>query len=185
MEGSFLIEPSERHDIKRNSDVASPRKHYFVDSFLRNARRNFRQNEGNHIMANVFYNELRMRGQQVGVGIVPAFGKSKNGLILKKRLEGDSFAKIIVAKDLATPHYNENGIADSQRLRFPFGRRLDALTSEADAYPYIRIGGMLTARKRRKASSFADFLPIFFFFALPLIRIYRTKGPLSWNDKRI
>ena len=46
----------------------------------------------------------------MGVGIVPAFGKSKNGLILKKRLEGDSFAKIIVAKDLVIPHYNENGM---------------------------------------------------------------------------
>lgn len=46
----------------------------------------------------------------MGVGIVPAFGKSENGLTLKKRLEGDSFAKIIVAKDLATPHYNENGM---------------------------------------------------------------------------
>ena len=46
----------------------------------------------------------------MGVGIVSAFGKSKNGLTLKKRLEGDSFAKIIVAKDLAIPHYNENGM---------------------------------------------------------------------------
>ena len=46
----------------------------------------------------------------MGVGIVPAFGKSKNGLTFRKRLEGDSFAKIIAAKDLATPHYNENGM---------------------------------------------------------------------------
>lgn len=61
-EGSFPIEPSARHDIKRKPDVASPRKHYFADSFLRNARRNFRQNEDNHIMENVLYNELRMRG---------------------------------------------------------------------------------------------------------------------------
>ena len=44
------------------SDVASPRKHYFADSFLRNARRNLRQNEGNHIMENALYDELRMRG---------------------------------------------------------------------------------------------------------------------------
>ena len=61
-------------------------------------------------MENALYNELRMRGQQVGVGIVPAFGKSKNGLILKKRLEGDSFAKIIVAKDLAIPPCDDNGV---------------------------------------------------------------------------
>ena len=46
----------------------------------------------------------------MGVGIVPAFGRSKNCVALKKRLEGDSFAKIIVAKDLAIPHYNENGM---------------------------------------------------------------------------
>ena len=46
----------------------------------------------------------------MGVGIVPAFWKSKNGVTLKKRLEGDSFAKIIVAKDLAIPHYDENGM---------------------------------------------------------------------------
>ena len=46
----------------------------------------------------------------MGVGIVPAFGKSKNGLTLKKRLEGDSFAKIIVAKDLVIPHCDDNGV---------------------------------------------------------------------------
>ena len=46
----------------------------------------------------------------MGVGIVPAFGKSKNGVTLKKRLEGDSFAKIIVAKDLAIPYCDENGM---------------------------------------------------------------------------
>ena len=62
LEDPFPIEPSERHDIKRKSDVASPRKYYFADSFLRNARRNFRQNEGKHIMENALYDELRMRG---------------------------------------------------------------------------------------------------------------------------
>ena len=62
LEDPFLIEPSERHGINRKSDVASPRKYYFVDSFLRNARRNFRQNEDNHIMENALYDELRMRG---------------------------------------------------------------------------------------------------------------------------
>ena len=46
----------------------------------------------------------------MGVGIVSSFGKSKNGLTLKKRLEGDSFAKIIADKDLVIPHYNENGM---------------------------------------------------------------------------
>ena len=46
----------------------------------------------------------------MGIGIVPAFGKNKKCVTLKKRMEGDSFAKIIVAKDLATPHYNENGM---------------------------------------------------------------------------
>ena len=46
----------------------------------------------------------------MGVGIVPAFGKSKNGVTLKKRLEGDSFAKIIVAKDLAIPPCDDNGV---------------------------------------------------------------------------
>ena len=56
----------------------------------------------------------------MGVGIVPAFGKSKNGLTLKKRLEGDSFAKIIVAKDLAIPHYNENGMVMRSVCDFRF-----------------------------------------------------------------
>ena len=46
----------------------------------------------------------------MGVGIVPAFGKSKKCVTFRKRLEGDSFAKIIVGKDLAIPHYNENGM---------------------------------------------------------------------------
>lgn len=59
---AFLIEKARRYDVKGRKYISSPYKYYFSDIGLRNARLNFRQNEQSHIMENVIYNELRMRG---------------------------------------------------------------------------------------------------------------------------
>lgn len=67
---SFLIEKSERFDIKGKKYIGTPQKYYFADIGLRNARLNFRQIEENHIMENVIYNELLIRGFNVDVGVV-------------------------------------------------------------------------------------------------------------------
>lgn len=76
---SFLIEKSTRYDIKGKRYVNSPYKYYFMDLGLRNARINFRQSEKSHLMENVVYNELRVRGFNVDVGVVPVIVRDKDG----------------------------------------------------------------------------------------------------------
>jgi hypothetical protein len=68
---SFLIEKAARYDVKGKKYMDTPYKFYFVDPGLRNARLNFRQPDDSHIMENIIYNELRVRGFNVDVGVVP------------------------------------------------------------------------------------------------------------------
>ena len=67
---SFLIEKAERYDVKGKKYKQTPQKYYFADIGLRNARLNFRQQEENHLMENIIYNELLRRGYKVDVGVV-------------------------------------------------------------------------------------------------------------------
>lgn len=86
---SFLIEKSTRYDIKGKRYINSPYKHYFMDLGLRNARINFRQSEKSHLMENMIYNELRVRGFNVDVGVVPIVTKDKDGKQQRSNLEVD------------------------------------------------------------------------------------------------
>ncbi len=88
-EDSFLIESAQRYDIKGKAYIETPKKYYFSDLGLRNARIRFRQFEQTHSMENVIYNELRMRGYSVDVGIVPVTEKNKDGKTIRKQLEVD------------------------------------------------------------------------------------------------
>ena len=67
---AFLIEKAERYDVKGKQYISTPSKYYFSDIGLRNARLNFRQQEEEHIMENILYNELLFRGYNVDVGVV-------------------------------------------------------------------------------------------------------------------
>ena len=67
---SFLIEKAQRYDVKGKKYIQTPQKYYFADIGLRNAKLNFRQQEENHIMENIIYNELLIRGYNVDVGVV-------------------------------------------------------------------------------------------------------------------
>jgi len=69
---SFLVEKSARYDVKGKKYINSPYKYYFMDLGLRNARLNFRQFEKTHLMENLIYNELRIRGYNVDVGVIHA-----------------------------------------------------------------------------------------------------------------
>ena len=91
-ENSFLIEAAGRYNIKGKAYIETPKKYYFTDLGLRNARINFRQFEQTHSMENVIYNELRMRGYNVDVDIIPVS------------------EKIVVTKDIIAPYYDEYGI---------------------------------------------------------------------------
>ncbi len=86
---AFLIEKTRRYNVKGRKYISSPYKYYFSDVGLRNARLNFRQNEINHIMENVIYNELRMRGLSVDVGVVEYNYKDDTGNSMRKNLEID------------------------------------------------------------------------------------------------
>ena len=88
-EDSFLLESANRYDIKGKSYIETPKKYYFSDMGLRNARISFRQLEQTHAMENVIYNELRMRGYKVDVGVVTVSQKDENGKSVRKQLEVD------------------------------------------------------------------------------------------------
>ena len=88
-EDSFLIESAQRYDIKGKSYIETPKKYYFSDLGLRNARIHFRQLEQTHSMENVIYNELRMRGYSVDVGVVPIAEKDLEGKVNRRQLEVD------------------------------------------------------------------------------------------------
>lgn len=81
---SFLIERALRYNIKGKEYISTPHKYYFADIGLRNARLNFRQQEENHLMENIIYNELLVRGYNVNVGVVEI--RENN---LRKKLEVD------------------------------------------------------------------------------------------------
>ena len=91
LEDSFLINKSLRYDVKGKKYISTPSKYYFTDLGLRNGRLNFRQQEENHIMENIIYNELLMRGYNVDVGIVEV-RELIDGHSLRKQLEIDFIA---------------------------------------------------------------------------------------------
>lgn len=88
---AFLINKVQRYDIRGKKYLSSPCKYYFVDPGLRNARLNFRQTEINHIMENVIYNELIIRGYQVDIGNV-GIREKKEDQYIRKQLEVDFVA---------------------------------------------------------------------------------------------
>ncbi len=88
-EDSFLIESTKRYDVKGKAYIETPQKYYFTDLGLRNARLNFRQFEQPHIMENIIYNELKMRGFNVDVGVVPISERNEEGKVVRKQLEVD------------------------------------------------------------------------------------------------
>lgn len=85
---SFLIERAVRYDIKGKKYINTPSKYYFSDIGLRNARLNFRQSEETHALENIVYNELKVRGFNVDVGVVE-FYQSKNGKSVLNSAEVD------------------------------------------------------------------------------------------------
>lgn len=89
LEDAFLISKASRYDIKGKRYISTPYKYYFTDMGLRNARLNFRQIEETHIMENIIYNELILRGYNVDVGVVEIRERDANGKEIKKQVEVD------------------------------------------------------------------------------------------------
>ena len=89
MQDAFLIEKAVRYDIKGRKYIDTPAKYYFEDLGLRNARLNFRQTEQTHLMENLLYNELRLRGYSIDVGQVVINTRNQKGVSERKQLEVD------------------------------------------------------------------------------------------------
>jgi len=86
---AFLLQRSERYDVKGRKYIKTPVKYYFSDVGLRNARLGFRQQEETHIMENVLFNDLRRRGFDVDVGVVEVNTTEPGGKKVRKQLEVD------------------------------------------------------------------------------------------------
>lgn len=89
---SYLISKADRYDIKGKKHIGKLAKYYFEDVGLRNARLGFRQIEETHLMENIIYNELRVRGYHVDVGVVEYYETKADGKRGKKQLEVDFVA---------------------------------------------------------------------------------------------
>lgn len=89
LEDSFLIDSAIRYDIKGKKYIDTPSKYYFTDLGLRNARLNFRQVEETHAMENIIFNELKVRGYNVDVGVVVMNETDTAGKKVRKQLEID------------------------------------------------------------------------------------------------
>lgn len=90
---SFLFSKSERYDVKGKRYFEYPSKYYCTDVGLRNIRLGLRQQEETHILENLLYNELRVRGYQVDVGVVTVTESKPNGKRAQKSLEIDFIAR--------------------------------------------------------------------------------------------
>lgn len=111
---AFLISRAKRYDIKGRKYIGAGMKYYFTDIGLRNARLNFRQQEPTHLIENIVYNELLIRGYNVDVGILTINEKNNAGNSQRKQLEIDFVVNqasqryyIQVAYDLSSPAKQE------------------------------------------------------------------------------
>lgn len=147
-EDSFLIESALRYDIKGKSYIETPKKYYFSDLGLRNARINFRQFEPTHSMENVIYNELRMRGYNVDVGVVATTEKNQEGKIVRKQLEVDFVCNLGSSRYYIQPAYSlPDETKRTQEIR-PF-RKIDdsfkkIVITKDFVHPYYDDYGILT-----------------------------------------
>ena len=94
LKDAFIVNEVNRYDVKGRKYIGTPLKYYFEDVGLRNARLGFRQVEETHLMDNIIYNELRVRGYRVNVGVVVKRSRTAEGVQEKKQLEIDFVANM-------------------------------------------------------------------------------------------
>ena len=94
LKDAFIVNEVNRYDVKGRKYIGTPLKYYFEDVGLRNARLGFRQVEETHLMENIIYNELRVRGYRVNVGVVVKRSRTAEGVQEKKQLEIDFVANM-------------------------------------------------------------------------------------------
>ncbi len=112
VENAFLIERADRYDVKGKRYINTLSKYYMTDMGVRNALLDFRQQEETHIMENIIYNELRIRGYSVDVGMVEVKGKNEKDEWYRRQFEVDFVANIgykryYIQSALAIPDKNK------------------------------------------------------------------------------
>ena len=154
LENAFLLSETKRYDVKGRKYINTPLKYYFEDVGLRNARLNFRQLEEPHIMENVVYNELNLRGFNVDVGVVDALDKV-NDKYINKQYEVDFIANkgqkkyyIQVAQGLSDPNKKEQELKSLRNIKDNFKK---IIIRKDNPVSYIDEEGMLNL-------NFFDFL---------------------------
>ena len=127
---AYLFYRVRRYDIKGKNYINSPYKFYFEDIGLRNARLNFRQVEENHLMENIIFNELKVRGYSVDVGLVNVYGTDKKGKTILKRYEVD-----FVATQGSKKYYIQSAfsINDDKKLK----QETNSLNNISDSFKKI------------------------------------------------
>lgn len=127
---AYILSKSYRYDIKGRSYIDTPLKYYFTDIGLRNARLNFRQQEENHIMENIIYNELVARGFNVDVGVVEYNYIDANGKKIRSQLEVD-----FVVNKVDKRYYIQSAltVADEEKRK----QEVNSLNRIGDSYTKI------------------------------------------------
>lgn len=123
---SFLIDSAMRYDIKGKKYIDTPIKYYFTDMGLRNARLNFRQLEETHAMENVIFNELKLRGFNVDVGVIEINSTNEKGNRVRKQLEID-----FVCNKGSRRYYIQSAYAMSDQAKMKQEQRSLMLTGDA------------------------------------------------------
>ncbi len=126
LEDSYLIESAFRYDIKGKKYIGTPSKYYFSDLGLRNARLNFRQVEETHAMENIIFNELKVRGYNVDVGVVISNEVDKNGKKIRKQREID-----FVCNKGSKRYYIQSALALSDEAKKEQEQRSLMMTQDA------------------------------------------------------
>ena len=145
---NILIESAQRYDIKGKAYIETPKKYYFSDLGLRHARINFRQFEQTHSMENVIYNELRMRGYSVDVGVVTIAEKDQEGKVTRKQLEVDFVCNLVSSRYYIQSAYSLPDEAKRTQEIRPF-RKIDdsfkkIFITKDIVHPYYDNYGILT-----------------------------------------
>ena len=146
-EEAYLISESKRYDVKGKKYIDTPLKYYFTDLGLRNAWLNYSQLEENHIMENILYNELIMRGYSVDVGVVEYQYRDKDNKKTKVQLEVDFIARdsgdtcyIQSALHVDTDEKREQEINSLKRIHDSFKK---IVVVRDDIMPYKDENGIL------------------------------------------
>lgn len=147
---SFIISKAFRYDVKGRKYIGTPLKYYFTDVGLRNALLEFRQQEENHIMENIIYNELVIRDYSVDVGMVEHRYRNKEGKDIRAQLEVDFIAKsgdsqiyVQCALNIDSSEKREQETASLRKINNSFRKIVvvkDAIIPWTDEYGICYVG---------------------------------------------